>query len=95
MCNVGVIVASGFTLKYDRATDDKKGSVTINLPEQYAGKTEGICGNSNGNKADDEFAKGGNKKVSDAEVGDSWKIPNADKRPAWVNKMAIMFQMAF
>ncbi|XP_062386154.1 IgGFc-binding protein-like [Sardina pilchardus] len=65
-----VVITTDFGLKI---TYDLVYHVTITVPDNYRGKTCGLCGNFNGNK-NDEFQLPGGKQATDIkEFGAAWK----------------------
>ncbi|KAM4735256.1 IgGFc-binding protein [Anableps anableps] len=65
------VVTTDFGLK---VTFDWKSSVFVTLPSNYMGAVCGLCGNYNGKHQDDLIPKDGNKPVTPAAFGSSWKV---------------------
>ncbi|KAJ3585357.1 hypothetical protein NHX12_014078, partial [Muraenolepis orangiensis] len=51
----------------------------VTLPRSYSGELCGLCGNFNGQPADDNVMSDGETAATTNELGDSWAVP--DKRP--------------
>ncbi|XP_055085800.1 alpha-tectorin-like, partial [Periophthalmus magnuspinnatus] len=49
--------------------------VSVTVPFHYSGKTCGLCGNFNGNPADDFQTPSGLSVTSESDFGTSWKVP--------------------
>lgn len=49
-------------------------AVFVTLPSSYMGAVCGLCGNYNGKPQDDLFPKNGDKPVSPADFGGSWRV---------------------
>lgn len=65
------VIKTEFGLK---VTFDWRSRASVTLPGDYKGTVCGLCGNYNGNKKDDLIPKNGNKPVSAADFGNSWKV---------------------
>jgi len=72
-------VANMFTIHADFRGPGGRHVVTVSdINEGYKGKLEGMCGNFNGNPADDHYPKGGNKAMVDTQIGNSWIVDNTE-----------------
>lgn len=65
------VVTTDFGLK---VAFDWLSQASVTLPGTYEGAVCGLCGNYNGNQADDLIPKNGEKPVSPPEFGDSWQV---------------------
>nr|XP_054596325.1 IgGFc-binding protein [Nothobranchius furzeri] len=60
----------GLTVRYDWDHN-----LVVTLPDSYAGKTCGLCGNFNGNPSDDFATPSGSQAAGVVAFGTSWKVP--------------------
>lgn len=65
------VVTTDFGLK---VTFNWQSAVFVTLPSTYMGAVCGLCGNYNGKPQDDLTPKNGDKPVSPAAFGDSWRV---------------------
>lgn len=65
------VVTTDFGLK---VSFNWRSAVFVTLPSDYMGAVCGLCGNYNGNSRDDLTPKNGNKQVSAADFGKSWRV---------------------
>jgi len=76
---VRVVVDNVIDVTWDARGATGRHVAKINiLSSGYMGQLTGLCGNHNGNEADDHFPKGDNAVGTDTEVGNSWII-NAEQ----------------
>ncbi|GAB0087051.1 hypothetical protein DMENIID0001_013180 [Sergentomyia squamirostris] len=64
-------------------------TVTIQAPETWSGKTQGLCGNMNGKKNDDFLSPEKVPQKSPDDFVDSWRVPKFDKDPKQCEKEKI------
>ncbi|KAM8953099.1 IgGFc-binding protein-like [Pelodytes ibericus] len=69
--NVMVTTSFGLQVKYDG-----KSKVVVTIPDDYADKLCGICGNFNGNKTDDFLNPDGELEPDSSSLGNSWQVEN-------------------
>ncbi|KAK2910366.1 hypothetical protein Q8A73_008081 [Channa argus] len=65
------VVTTNFELKVSFNWDS---AVYVTLPSNYMGAVCGLCGNYNGKSKDDLIPKNGDKPVSPADFGSSWRV---------------------
>ncbi|CAJ0928315.1 unnamed protein product, partial [Ranitomeya imitator] len=68
-----VLVTTGFGLQ---VRFDGNQRVVINIPGYYSGKVCGLCGNFNGNPADDFLNPDGVLEPDSNSLGNSWQVDN-------------------
>uniref|UniRef100_A0ABM5GQA3 Zonadhesin n=1 Tax=Pogona vitticeps TaxID=103695 RepID=A0ABM5GQA3_9SAUR len=60
--------------------------VEVSAPSSYIGQLCGLCGNYNGQGADDNLMPDGTSAGTDADrLGESWQVPNAEDSPGCTN----------
>lgn len=69
--NVVVTTGFGLIVKFDG-----NHRVQVKIPENYSGKVCGLCGNFNGNAADDFLNPDGQLESDSTNLGNSWQVDN-------------------
>ncbi|XP_041419720.1 IgGFc-binding protein-like [Xenopus laevis] len=73
LSGTNVFVTTGFGLQ---VSYDGSHKATVSLPAEYANNVCGLCGNFNGDKADDFLNPDGNLEPNSTSLGNSWQVEN-------------------